>query len=149
MERDERKMELALQNPRHERLIPSIEAAPLLWHGAAPGIAMAPLRRFGVAAAALIDDGNANWENDRASPVMEPEADYHTTGRGIQWDFNGSSGVEKRVDPSLVSKLLNVPNIPMGNLKRAELKVEPSLSKQGSTISALMSEGTNLQQASF
>lgn len=114
-------------------LNPGIAAAPLLRYGAAPGIAMAPLRRYGAAAAALIDDDDDYWENDRASSVMAPEADGHTIGRGVQWVFIGSPGLGKSAYASKVSKLLNVPHISMGNLVRAELRVESSLSKQLST----------------
>lgn len=97
-----------------------------------PGIAAAPLRRYG-AAAALVDDDDEYWENDRPSSVMAAEADGHTIGRGVQWVFIGSPGVEKSAYASKVAKLLNVPHISMGNLVRAELRVESSLSKQLST----------------
>jgi adenylate kinase len=80
-----------------------------------PGIAVAPLRRYGVAAA-LVDDDDEYWENDRPSSVMAAEADGHMIGRGVQWVFIGSPGVEKSAYASKVAKLLNVPHISMGNI---------------------------------
>ena len=58
------------------------------------------------------------------------QADGHLVGRGVQWVFIGSPGVDKSAYASKLAELLNVPHISMGNLVREELQVQSSLSKQ-------------------
>eukprot|EP01018_Ginkgo_biloba_P032921 Gb_21263 [translate_table: standard] len=98
-----------------------------------PSIAT-PLRRYGAAAAAArLDDDYEHWEYSYPLALPAEEADGHMVGRGVQWVFIGSPGVEKNTYASRLAKLLNVPHISMGNLVRQELRVQSSLSKQLST----------------